>query len=183
MVAVALNWKRIEWLPSETWRKTTLPKILETGILEQDLKRSVYVIRLNGNYCIQYPRGQSPCVYIGEGNLSQRITSHRTWTSELAELVDEYSFQICIATPRVRNKFYAYQDAEAALIDRFAARYGSAPLWNKIFEYRRTEYEYNRRSMDEAIGKRSGAKYKWALAPMPASPFYKNFYRTHIADA
>ena len=49
MVAVALNWKHIDWMPSETWRKATLPKLEAVGLTERDLARSVYVIRLNGD--------------------------------------------------------------------------------------------------------------------------------------
>jgi hypothetical protein len=181
MVTVALGWKRLDWLPTETWRKNTLPKIEALGIPEKELKRSVYVIRLNGNFCIKYPSGQSPAVYIGEGNLSQRLTSHRSWTSELTDLVGDFSFQVCISLPRVRNNTEVYLDAEAALLDRFAARFGTAPLWNKQFEYRRTEYAYSQRALDEALCKRSGAKYKWAIAPMKASPFYKRVVPSQIS--
>ena len=52
MVQVALNWKYIEWLPNETWKKQTLPKLEEVGLRINELKRSVYVIRLNGDYCM-----------------------------------------------------------------------------------------------------------------------------------
>ena len=179
MVEVALDWKYIEWMPTETWKKLTLPKILDAGLSESQLKRSVYVIRLNGDFCIQYPWGQSPAIYIGEGRFNQRIIAHRSWVSELRELVGDFTFQVCIAIPRVQKNIYAYQDCEAAIIERFAERFGSAPMWNKIFEKRRNEYKYNQRQIDRAIGKRSGAKYKWAVAPMPSSMFYGNFIRTH----
>jgi len=130
MANVALNWHRIDWNPNETWRRTTLPKISQAGINEADLERSVYVLRLNGNFCIQYPNGQSPTLYIGEGRFSQRISAHRTWVTELQELVGDFSFQVCIAIPRVRNSAETYRDCEAALIDRFADLFGSAPMWN-----------------------------------------------------
>ena len=99
---------------------------------------------------------------------------------ELEELVGDFSFQVCVAMPRVRRNVFAYQDCEAALIDRFADHYGSAPLWNKQYETRRFPYQYNERQMDQALCKRSGAKYKWAVAPMKSSGFYENFVRTHL---
>jgi hypothetical protein len=167
-------------MPSETWKKNTLPKIVETGIRPEDLKRSVYVIRLNGEHCVEYPWGESPTLYIGEGRFSQRINAHRIWVSELKELVGNFSFQVCIAIPRVRNNTDAYLDCEAAMLERFGAVFGSAPLWNKQFEKRRNNYQYNQRQVDQAICKRSGAKYKWAIKPMKSSPFYQNFIKTHI---
>lgn len=179
MVHVSLAWHRIDWLPHETWGKGTLPKILATGLKKVDLKRIVYVIRLNGDYCIDYPKGTSPALYVGEGNFGERITKHREWVSELTELVGVFSFQVCIAVPRVRKNANAYLDAEAAILQRFGVLFGTAPLWNKQFEVRRNNYEYSHRSIDQAICKRSGAKYKWAIKPMKSSPFYPNFVRTH----
>ena len=179
MVSVPLDWKHIDWMPTETWRKVTLPKLAKVGLKESELNRSVYVIRLNGDFCVQYPTGQSPTLYIGEGRFNQRIGAHRQWVTELKELVGDLTFQVCIAVPRVRNSPNAYQDTEAAIIDRFGFHFGSAPMWNKQFERRRNNYEYNARQIDRAICKRSGAKYKWAVAPMPSSGFYRNFLRTH----
>jgi hypothetical protein len=180
MVHVPLNWHRFDWYPDETWKKVTLPKLEYLGIKSSDLRRSVYVLRLNGNFCIQYPRGQSPTIYIGEGNLKQRICEHRAWVVELEELVGEFSFQVCIAMPRVKNNHDAYLDCEAALIDRFSFHYSSAPMWNKQYERRRFPYTYSHRQMDQSLCKRSGAKYKWAVAPMKSSGFYDNFVRTHF---
>lgn len=180
MVNVALTWHRIEWDPDETWKRTTLPKLAKAGVSEGDLARCVYVLRLNGNFCIQYPTGQSPTLYVGEGNFRQRINAHRSWVAELEELAGDFSFQVCVAMPRVRKNVYAYQDCEAALIERFAIHYGSAPMWNKQFESRRNSYVYSERQMDQALCKRSGAKYKWAVAPLKASGFYENYVRTHL---
>jgi hypothetical protein len=100
VVEVALDWKRIDWLPSETWKKNTLPKLIGCGLRTGDLDRSVYVIRLNSDYCVEYPKGTSPTLYVGEGNFNQRINSHREWVRELKQFVGEFSFQIRIAARR-----------------------------------------------------------------------------------
>jgi hypothetical protein len=81
--------------------------------------------------------------------------------------------------PRVRNSPDTYRDCEAALIYHFWEKFGSAPLWNKQYESRLFDYEYNHRQMDQALCKRSGAKYRWAVAAMPSPDFYKNYVRTH----
>ncbi|UDM51293.1 hypothetical protein [Cupriavidus sp. MP-37] len=175
MTHVALDWHRIEWMPDETWKRVTLPKLEALGIRASDIERSVYVIRLNGDFCIQYPKGSSPAVYVGEGNFRSRITSHRKWVHELKDLVGNYGFEVCLAIPRVRNNGFAYQDAEAAILARFVEKYGSTPLWNKQRERLRRDYSYSRSQIDRAVGKRSGAKYKWALAPLRSSPFFRSY--------
>lgn len=181
MVYVALDWKRIDWMPNETWKRDILPKVMAAGLNRRVLKRAVYVIRLNGNFCISYPLGESPAIYIGEGNFGQRIINHRKWIGgELEELVGDFSFQVRLAIPRVKNNADAYLDCEAALLRRFGERFGSAPLWNKQYESRRNDYEYNDRQIRQAICKGSGAKYKWALSPMKSSEFYRTFKRTHL---
>jgi hypothetical protein len=122
-------------------------------------------------------------LYIGEGNFNQRINSHRVWVKELEDLVGDFAFEVRIAIPRVRNNLSAYMDCEAALLIRFGHLFRSAPLWNKQFENRQNiEYIYNQSQIDQAICKGSGAKYKWAIKPMKASPFYNNFERTHLAE-
>ena len=171
MVNVALDWKNIHWLPDDTWKKDTLPKLRKEGIDPKKLPRSVYVIRLNGDYWVKYPWGESPTLYIGEGNFNARINSHRKWTAELEELVGEFSFLVKIASPRVNNNSYAYQDCEAALLERFGELFGSAPLWNKQFESRGSDYKYSKRQMDIALRRGSGTRYKWAFTPMKSGSF------------
>ena len=180
-VRVSLSWSVIDWHPEDTWKKVTLPALLEAGVKPHLIDRSVYVIRLNGDYAVDYPGGQSPAVYIGEGSFSRRINCHRKWAAELQELVGKYIFQVCIATPRVKNQEKTYRDCEAVLLDQFGKKFKSAPLWNKQFETRLFPHHvYAPRSLDYALCKRSGAKYKWAIRPMPSSVFYRSYGKTHF---
>lgn len=175
-VNVPLDWHRIDWMPGDMWKRDILPKLIRAGITEAMLGRCVYVIRLNGDFCIGYPNGESPTIYIGEGRFSTRISKHRSWLRDIQILVGEFSFQICVAVPRVRKNGYAYQDAEAALLEYFGKKYGTTPLWNKQYETRKCpHYIYNELSIKEALNKRSGAKYHWAIRPMKSSPFYRCF--------
>lgn len=180
-VTVPLSWTCVDWKPDETWGKTLLPRLVEHGATSKLLDRSVYVIRLAGNFAIGYPDGESPAVYVGEGSFGSRIASHKKWARRLEELVGDFTFQVCVATPRIRNQPNTYLDCEAAILHRFGERFGTAPLWNKQFERRRFQhYHYSQDKLDYVIGKRSGAKYHWALKPMRASPFYASFLKTHI---
>ncbi len=180
-VTVPLVWTCVDWLPDETWGKTLLPRLVDSGAIAKHLDRSVYVIRLAGNFAISYPDGESPAVYVGEGSFGSRIASHKKWARKLEELVGEFKFQVCVATPRVKNQPNTYLDCEAAVLHRFGERFGSAPLWNKQFERRRFQHHnYSQDKLDYVIGKRSGAKYHWALKPMKASPFYASYLKTHV---
>lgn len=180
-IHVALSWTVIDWHPDDTWKKITLPSLAEAGADISNIDRSVYVVRLNGDYAIHYPNGESPVVYIGEGNFGSRINSHRKWAAELQELVGGYLFQVCLATPRVQKSEFAYRDCEAVLLDRFGEKFNSAPLWNKQFESRLFPHHvYSSRSLDYALCKRSGAKYKWAIRPMRSSSFFRSYGKTHF---
>jgi hypothetical protein len=179
-VTVPLSWTCVDWSPDETWQRDLLPRLVANGALKERLDRSVYVIRLAGNFAISYPKGESPAVYIGEGSFGSRIASHKKWARQLKELVGAFSFQVCIATPRVKKQEDTYLDCEAVVLQRFGERFGSAPLWNKQFERRRFQHhQYSQEKLDYVIGKRSGAKYHWALKPMKASPFYESYLKTH----
>ena len=181
IVTVPLSWTCVDWHPDETWRKVLLPRLVEHGVLANKLDRSGYVIRLAGNFASSYPEGESPTVYIGEGSFGSRITSHKKWARELEELVGDFSFQVCVATPRIKKRENTYLDTEAALLQRFGERFGTAPLWNKQFERRRFKnHHYSPDKLDYVLGKRSGAKYLWALKPMKASPFYESYVKTHL---
>jgi hypothetical protein len=180
-VHVALSWTVIDWHPDDTWKKTTLPALIAAGVDPNLIDRSVYVIRLNGNFCVHYPNGESPTVYVGEGRFGSRINSHRKWAAELKELIGTYSFQVCVATPRVKKNDRAYLDCEAVLLDRFGKKFQSAPLWNKQFESRKFPHHvYSDRQVDYALCKRSGAKYMWAIRPMPSSSFHRSYGKTHF---
>jgi len=180
-VNVPLAWTCVDWHPDETWTNVLLPRLVANGALKNRLDRSVYVIRLAGNFAVSYPKGESPAVYVGEGGFGSRIAAHKKWARQLQELVGEFSFQVCVATPRVKNQEATYLDCEAVLLQRFRARFGCAPLWNKQVERRRfPHHQYSQDKLDYVIGKRSGAKYLWALKPMKASPFYQSYMKTHV---
>ena len=175
-VHVALSWSWFTWHPDDT-KKRTEAALVGAGVNLPDLDRSVYVIRLAGDFCVLYPGGdESPTVYIGEGDFQGRIDKHRQWAAELAPLIGRRKFQVGVATPRVQNCPEAYMDCEAVLLQRFADRFGIAPLWNKQLEKRRFEHhEYSTRSVDYALCKRSDAKYKWAVRPMKSSVFHASY--------
>src|ERR1043165_2553867 len=50
----------------------------------EELKRSVYVIRMAGSFVIQYPWGASPVVYVGRGDSVSRLAAHlKKWAADI----------------------------------------------------------------------------------------------------
>jgi len=171
---IKLEWKWIEWNVGETWGKHIVPKLEDVDISTDTLVKSVYVIRANGRFVIEYPKGISPTLYIGEGNFESRITQHKNWLKEFSNIVHQFPFLIAIATPRVQNSPDAYRDLEAALLDEFAKKFGSAPLMNKQFENRIKDYIYEGLRKPLTVGK-GAKKYLWAIKPLKRCVFYKAY--------
>jgi hypothetical protein len=169
-----LEWKWIEWNIGETWKRHIVQKLNDVDITTDTLKRSVYVIRANGSFAIEYKKNISPTLYIGEGNFKDRITQHKNWLRDFAGLVNQFPFLIAIATPRVQKFPDAYRDLEAALLIEFSKSFGSAPLMNKQLEKRLRDYIYDGLRTPLTIGQ--GAKrFLWAIKPLKCCSFYKAY--------
>lgn len=180
-VEIELDWKLIDWHPDDTWIRKTKPNLLDAGIDIKLIDRTVYVIRVNGLFCIDYPLGLSPTVYVGEGKFENRIDSNRKWAANLMDLVGTATFQVCVATPRVRNNHKAYRDCEATLLHRFQEKFGTLPLWNKQNETKLFDHhQYNNQNLDYVLCRRSGSRYHWAVKPLPSSPFFSPYIKTHV---
>jgi hypothetical protein len=180
MATLSLAWRYIPLsladTPAVIWQH-----LAQAGVDTAALGRSVYVIRLNEPFAIDYPRGVSPVLYIGEGDFVARVSAHRrTWLQHLPELVETCGLQVAVATPRVRNNTQAYRHVEALLIDEFAAEFGTAPLNNKQYEHSPTAHEVVRAELREPLLRGKGSRYTWALRPLQANVFAEVFARTHL---
>jgi hypothetical protein len=71
VAVVPLVWEWIDVEPKEKW--ADIKKKLSFNV--NQLNRAVYVIRLNGKFLVRYPWAKSPVVYIGEGDLPERLKS------------------------------------------------------------------------------------------------------------
>ena len=180
MATVALSWTWIYVVSGETWKRSIRKKLLDEGLDEEQLQCAVYVIRLCGEFLIRYPGGKSPVVYIGEGNLQQRLASHnklKSWMHGLAPLIDGYSFEIGVVCPRVRRSPNTYKDLEAHLIYRFADLFGRIPLRNLQFETQVCEHKYSEKAVNRALKIGQGVKYHWAVEPLKSvGPLYDNYH-------
>ncbi|CRM61165.1 hypothetical protein IFR08_15185 [Pseudomonas fluorescens] len=183
MANVNIKWNWLHWTCEQTWGRDVWPELQSRGVKLQDLERCVYVIRLNGFIAIEYPKGISPTLYIGEGNFEQRITQHKNWLLELADLQGNYQFLIAYCFPRARNASQVYSDFEANLIHEFRDTYGAAPLRNKQMEFQKAKHTYGpTNEIRKAIMIGSGTRFHWAVKPMKSSPMYDVYQRTMLEE-
>lgn len=180
MAHITLDWKWIYWKYNFTWSKDIQPQLAEHALDDELLRRAVYVIRLNPPFAIKYPNKTSPVLYIGEGHLKARLSSHtKEWIPSLWEIVENQGLTIGIATPRVRNNEQAYKDVEARLLQEFTILHGSAPLNNKRSEYQKIIHSYDSNQLREPLLLGKGLRYKWEITPMKSNTFYDAFRQTH----
>lgn len=178
MATISAEWQWFD-LHVEDTPATILRKLDTSGITTKDLKHAVYIIKIFGFFAIQYEKGVSPVIYIGEGKLKQRMSSHLKWLENITELVDDATFKVGICIPKKNNGHYANQDFEAVLLHKFKELYGSAPMKNRQMEYPSADHEI--KSYQTAvraplmIGK--GVKYYWAIKPLKANEHYDSYHR------
>lgn len=179
-IKAPLVWGWLKWKPGYTWTKNIVPQLQKAKIDVKNLDRCVYVIRVNGIFAISYPKKASPVIYIGEGSFQQRLSCHKDWLGDMGNLVHDYSFEIGVAMPRVKNSPDTYKDCEAALILKFREMHGAAPIANRRIEKRMFNYEYSERGVKEALQIGKGVRYHWAIRPMRASGLYKDYHKTIV---
>ena len=151
---------------------------LEHG--EDNLARAVYVIRMTGAFLIAYKKRNSPVLYVGRGNCTQRLASHlKNWMSEVHGFGVNVGVEIRVACPRRQNRPDFYKNVEADLLARFARKHGSLPFFNRRYEVQYAgKVHYSNESgtnLDRAIGIGSGQRPRWALTPTRANKAFASF--------
>ena len=158
------------------------PQLVNAGLSDLQLNRAVYVIRLFGDFSMRYPWGNSPVVYIGEGDLQSRLGSHnklRSWMGDLSTLIDGHSFEVGVVCPRVKKAPETYRDLEAYMLLKFSEIYGCVPLRNRQIEKRQCkQHTYNDEVINQALKIGKGRRYSWAVEPLPSmGSIYDAFHR------
>ena len=177
---VKIHWYWVRIDPTDKW-KTVEAKLVAKSVDLRWLAKSVYVIRLQDDFCISYPKGHSPTLYVGEGSFKSRITSHRKWLKQLYELTGVIPLEVGLAFPRVQNNNLPHRTFEAHLLNCFYQRYDSLPLKNSIHENMQYDHHYEKKALAGVIGPGSGKKYKWGLTPLRSNSFHAVYKKTHRA--
>ena len=138
---------------------------------KQRLGQRVYLIRLTGDVAVQYPRGFSPVVYIGEGSAYSRLYNHTHWLVPLVQSIPQLGVQVRVAKIQRKNQPNLYKNVEADLIRCFSNQYGSIPWFNKQWEpSKEGKYQYTQgaaRDLWTRVAVGSGNSFRWAIQPTP----------------
>ncbi len=172
-VKIGVDWGKLHLEAPTHWLELRREAADKLDINASAIERCVYVIRLNGFFCIQYPLGQSPVLYIGRGNFKTRITQHINWINTLCKSMEQVRFSIWFFTPRKQRTIDAYKTVEADLIAGFYDEYGALPMLNKSIPKRKYDYEYDpQNKFRQAFLRGSGTNFRWAVSPMPSEESY-----------
>lgn len=178
---VDLDWKLFSFSYKDTWKKTS-ENLTIAEVDEKLLKRSVYIIR-SKDFCIDYPRGESPVLYIGKGNFKTRFEAHRRdWLAGISDSLPVFLLEAYLCCPRVRNNVTAHNVLEARLLCVFRDRFGSLPLNNVNIETCNYDHEYKQSDINMVLGIGAGRKIKWTIRPREPNPLFDNYQRTHVED-
>ena len=136
----------INILQLPTDRRKWIEKEIVTSILEEldeaweedewetplyDVKKGVYVITLSGNICIEYTQKPSQVIYIGRGQIRNRIRKHLiNWVTHFSESLQDIKFHFWMTEIKVPGSSNAFIEVEADLIKVFEKRYGEYPILN-----------------------------------------------------
>lgn len=146
------------------------------------MDRVVYVVRMTGEFIIAYEKRNSPVLYIGRGNGSQRLAAHlKNWLHEVRGFGTDVGVEVRVASPRRQKRETYYKNVEADLLQDFAKLHGSLPFFNKQFE--RTHQgkadhgPANMKAMRSAILIGKGNRPRWALKPTKANKAFATFLK------
>ena len=150
--------------------------------IEGSLDRAVYVIRMTGDFVIAYENRNSPVLYIGRGNCSQRLAAHlKNWLHEVRGFGNNVDLEIRVASPRRKRREDYFKNVEADLLRDFAKEHGSLPFFNKryerAFQNRCTHKPEARKEMRSAILIGRGNRPRWALKPTKANKAFASFLK------
>lgn len=139
-----------------------------------ELKRSVYIIRMTGQFIVSYVKGNSPVLYVGRGIVGQRIAAHlKNWLSDVHTLGGSVGVEIRVCVPRKQNRDDFFKNVESDLIANFNKKHDSLPFFNKRKENKHArKVVYNSSTkllLNRAIGIGSGKRPLWAIKPTPAN--------------
>lgn len=153
----------------------------DQGVTDEQMQRSVYIIRLTGSFVIQYARCNSPVLYIGRGDAPNRLAAHlEKWLTDAFDFGSDTEVEIRMLRPRRRGRSDYYKNVEADLLAMFCTRAGGLPMFNKC---RETKFEDHiiygvsqERRLRQQIGIGSGKRPHWALMPTRANPNYETYH-------
>lgn len=151
----------------EEWREHHPKKFLSR------VSQGVYVVSFSENIYVQYKKSNSKIIYIGKGQIRNRIRSHlNNWITFISESLQDMRIDISFAEIRVKKAERAFEEVESDLLETFMQRFGEYPLLNKISgRSHHKNHEYQNASLN--LLRSQNSKKGWAIRPMPNNVWAK----------
>ena len=129
-----------------------------------DYPHSTYVIRLSRTFIIDYGSEKySPVLYVGKGQLRNRLNKHRTWLTKLQGKLPSAPIEVLFCFPKTELGKPAHVALEALLLQRFKSRYKDFPLRNIIHGTKDESIDFSEEKTAQILGHGTGKKYTWIV--------------------
>ena len=167
----------------KTLRKQVRDAVREQEPADESLKRSVYIIRMTGQFLVAYGKLNSPVLYIGRGTTSSRVASHlRNWLYQAHTFGNDIGVEIRIVIPRRKKRPDFYKNVEADLLYEFKKKHNALPFFNGRSEHKyaqkiRAYSKTNTTLLSRAIGVGAGKRPQWAIRPTKANANFATYLR------
>jgi len=158
---------------SECWEKE---EKLDENTTEQlsDVYRGVYVITLSDNLSIDYNREPSQVIYIGRGQIKNRLKAHfALWIRDLSDSLQDIAFDVWMTEVRVKGNANAFKEVESDLLYDFKEKFGRVPLQNKKRgddHYKTHEY-FDDWNLPLTNPKKNHIRNGWSIEPLGNNPW------------
>lgn len=176
-VAPGLASKIVKSLISDQWPEVRRPK------------QCVYVIRTTGAIAVQYGELFSPVLYIGEGDVYNRLTQGHapSWLAPLMLDVPQIQVEVKIFQIQRRKNQNLFRNIEADLLLWFSTEHGMLPWFNQQLEpAKHNQYKYDAaadRILRRSIQLGAGNRFRWAIQPTHNSATHAHYQKSGSAIA
>ncbi|THB66119.1 MAG: hypothetical protein D6B27_07175 [Gammaproteobacteria bacterium] len=143
------------------------------------VKQGIYVITLGDNLSIDYKGNPSKVIYIGRGQIRNRISNHfKHWVRYLSDSLQDISLDIWMTEIKVKGSANAFKEVETDLLYEFKKIHDSFPLQNsKNGDYHKKTHEYNN-DWKKPLKNPSNIQNGWSIKPLRQNPWCYEFEET-----
>lgn len=138
-----------------------------------DVTNGIYVISIGHGFGVSYKDGCSEVMYIGRGNIGNRLRSHlQNWIFAMSRSLRDVPFKFYMEEFGDGRSPDAFMDFEHWLLEGFHDKFGEKPLLNKIAG-REGTIEHTFTGNCNAPLDNRGKIFLWKVRPSEKNPWFK----------
>lgn len=137
-----------------------------------NVKQGVYVITLANKLSIDYDGFPSPVLYIGRGQIYNRIRSHLwSWIRHFSDSLQGLSFYFWMTEVKIKGSYEAYKDVESDLLYDFYEKFSHYPIQNSIFGKTPNKTHVYKSGWNKPLWNPPYIKSGWSIKPLQNNPW------------